>query len=1254
MQFISNGPDVPDELLRLHEEGEVVFFCGAGISMGAGLPDFKGLVKRVWKEVGYNPSFEEKRLNLDGRCDVALELLGNKLNDAITMRNGVATVLSRYREKNGYDRVHKALLALSQTRDEVPRLHLVTTNFDRLFEKVRQDLDCGSSSYIAPLIPVPKKFNWDGIVYLHGLLPDCSDEASLKNLVMTSGDFGRAYLTERWAARFVSELFRKFVVCFVGYSLADPVMRYIADAINADNAEGEETKPIYMFIAGDGSEGLNRNKSIKLIHYSSENGHAALNKTLEEWANTYSSGANGKEAIIDANADIDPARETDYGFVGQVVWALSDKDGVGAQRFAQHNPVPSLSWAKVLMSQKVVVPVVDKKDRTQLLRLSGVDNTFDVRQSHLWNWLLRHLTNPNLVWPVLREGYALHPEFKRRASYALMSYLGNNSKKPSESSVRPVCENNNIHPVLYRLWRLILAGKVVSNETRQQDSSFLLLKYLKSGGLDYSVLRCLRECLTPVIYLEKDWCVRMHPDDNDACLDPVSYFSWDLDLPHGIGSREYLIKEIRKSLDGKLSEVFDCVESALQDGLDALCCLDENAEVSRASFDVISIEDHPQNKYSLHTWRYVVEMLRDAWLELTDKNKARLAFNRWIASKHIVFQRLALFAAKCTELIDPHDWFKSLIANHGFLLWSSAAKREVSRLLATTAKFLSANDYIAFANVIADGPPPCMYMSLECGKANDLIYRKIWLRLEKIKCREHVLPEKAQRKLDEIYGRHPKWSLSSNNQEEFLSWSYGSGDPDFEAETQHVSVPESLSEMVKWLSADIAKEDFELFNKDDNWLQLCREKPEVAFAGLDELSSRNEWNVKRIVAAFSVWREDALQEYGCQFVGKHVLTCPPEVFKQFANEVALWCEEAVKNNGIEEELLVKVARRIFSMTYEYDTSERRDSIDNDPIFDAINHPVGRITEAMLDGCFEETVHKGDGIGAAYMELFSYLCTTPELGLRHGRVVIVSRIVAFYFADERWTRKYIFPLLDWGRDYFEVRAAWCGFLWTRRPYLPLMQEIWHDFLQTAEHIGELKKYGERYCSFLTIMGLWHVAWCRKAEYKTVFANLPLESLAHCAETLKRHQTMWFKSDERKMDKRLTPERLWTKDVSPFIRRFWPKDVKKLSKEICGSFAELVVGTGKEFPTALKSLNWILKSAADEDDWNLHVLKNSTRCLQDFPEESLDYLMLVAQNIKWGVDSLSQCLAEIIKVRPELEKDRRYLKLSDIVKRQGNMI
>jgi hypothetical protein len=32
MQFVANGPEIPDALLRAHEEGRVVFFCGAGIS----------------------------------------------------------------------------------------------------------------------------------------------------------------------------------------------------------------------------------------------------------------------------------------------------------------------------------------------------------------------------------------------------------------------------------------------------------------------------------------------------------------------------------------------------------------------------------------------------------------------------------------------------------------------------------------------------------------------------------------------------------------------------------------------------------------------------------------------------------------------------------------------------------------------------------------------------------------------------------------------------------------------------------------------------------------------------------------------------------------------------------------------------------------------------------------------------------------------------------------------------------------------
>lgn len=52
MQFVTNGPDIPEALLEAHEEGRVVFFCGAGISYHAGLPGFKGLVDKIYDTVG--------------------------------------------------------------------------------------------------------------------------------------------------------------------------------------------------------------------------------------------------------------------------------------------------------------------------------------------------------------------------------------------------------------------------------------------------------------------------------------------------------------------------------------------------------------------------------------------------------------------------------------------------------------------------------------------------------------------------------------------------------------------------------------------------------------------------------------------------------------------------------------------------------------------------------------------------------------------------------------------------------------------------------------------------------------------------------------------------------------------------------------------------------------------------------------------------------------------------------------------------
>lgn len=54
MQFITNGPDIPDALLQAHEDGRVVFFCGAGISYHLEQPS-DGNGNLIWYSLDAKP-----------------------------------------------------------------------------------------------------------------------------------------------------------------------------------------------------------------------------------------------------------------------------------------------------------------------------------------------------------------------------------------------------------------------------------------------------------------------------------------------------------------------------------------------------------------------------------------------------------------------------------------------------------------------------------------------------------------------------------------------------------------------------------------------------------------------------------------------------------------------------------------------------------------------------------------------------------------------------------------------------------------------------------------------------------------------------------------------------------------------------------------------------------------------------------------------------------------------------------------------
>ena len=145
---------------------------------------------------------------------------------------------------------------------------------------------------------------------------------------------GLAYLTERWAARFVEELFRHYNVCFVGYSLHDPVLRYMMDALAADRQRGESPLDMYAFTGHDKGEEAAcetewRSKNVIPILYWQTKRHRYLHKTSSAGRKPIVMGVRGKELIVVKGALGSPLTTTkDDDFVGRVLWALSDQSGL--------------------------------------------------------------------------------------------------------------------------------------------------------------------------------------------------------------------------------------------------------------------------------------------------------------------------------------------------------------------------------------------------------------------------------------------------------------------------------------------------------------------------------------------------------------------------------------------------------------------------------------------------------------------------------------------------------------------------------------------------------------------------------------------------------------------------------------------------------------------------------------------------------------------------------------------------------------
>lgn len=938
--------------------------------------------------------------------------------------------------------------------------------------------------------------------------------------------------------------------------------------------------------------------------------------------------------------------------MGRMNWALSDVSGLPAKRFAEFNPAPALDWLEAFDDRRHAhgdlirfgVPPhaqVDEKLRFSLVNrpapytrlpwmslVSGgaAESQWDNVMFQIARWLTRHLNDPDLILWLSQRGGHLHGSWSWLIEDALNRFMrleveGNSAEL---ENIRANAPNAIPGPSMQILWRLLLTGRV--KKSTLETDLYRWKDRFKREGMNATLRLSLRALLSPVVAIRKPfrWGENAESSvDQKRVKDLV-----DCDL---VLVADHVHTSLR-DLDGELwrqalPELLDDFQQLLRDALDLMREIGEADEwTDRSYWDMPSIEHHRQNR-GYREWVVLIALLRDAWLATFNRDPAcatRIAIS-WFDRPYPLFKRMALFAASQEGGVPSEQWVSWLVENDPWWLWSTDTKRETMRLLVRQGMSLSTQSRDKLEKAILAGPPRAMYRhDLDPKKWKKLVEDVVWIRLAKLRSSGAKLGKAANRRFDRLSKRNPEWELAEDQSDEFSHWTSGTGDPDFKSRIQTDNAPRKRDNLVIWLRRPLNEDS--IFHK-DTWRETCRTRFFHCLYALCDLARDGYWPVARWAEALQVWSEESRVSRSWRFASSLVHTMPDDVLQEAKHSVAWWLEAVSQTIDRNEDIFHDLCRRSLELSYE-------DEIENDePVTRAINHPVGNITQALLNLWFASEPSDNEGLPDDIKPFLIRICDANARKFRHGRVILASRLIALFRIDRPWTEKYLLPHFDWATDLAEAKAVWEGFLWSPRLYPPLLLAFKKQFLDTARYFDKIHGHRGQFAAFLTYAALDPPEGYSWQDFNSAIAALSQQGLDEVARTLS--QALEVAAEQR--------EEYWRHRALPFWQKIWPKSHDLVSDVVVTSLARLCIAAGNEFPAALTAVYSYLRPI-DRIHGVVDRLHESGLCKR-FPSDALRLLDAVVGEQTWAPQGLSLCLDAISDASSQLPNDLRYQRLRE---------
>jgi SIR2-like domain len=1125
----------------------------------------------------------------------------------------------------------------------------VTTNFDRLFEKAQKRLRW----HAPPGLPdLASGAALEGLVYLHGRMPvEPTDGIKRLNFVLSSADFGRAYLADGWATRFVRELLERYVIVLLGYSANDPPVRYLLQGLHV-RADKTPAK-IFAFASGpeDEVQVQWRDRGVRVLSYENSDGsHSDLWNSLRAWADRADDADAWRRSVI-ALAQSKP-RDLLPDQRGRVVSLVrSDR---GAKLFVDAVPSPPAEWLCVFDryvrygsprtipgGESEIEPRPEFKLDDDPLRparepwandevnddllLSAVRTgararlgSFGGRQTaalpdrlfSLAYWIGKTLNDPTSAWWAAGHG-TLHDRLLDQIEWELG---------------RP---DGKIDDRARKVWSLLLEG---FRHSPFDERWFDFERTLNRDGWVDSTLREFERITTPYLRVSRPYSTEPLPPEG----------SW-----HELRLGEVVSVEVKFPPEhaGKFevrSEALPAVVRILCRGLQHAAGLLADIETRYWRTAAFQPEDKPGQTHLGGADRYLMRVVRFFDRLATEQpERARAEIGLWPTDDEFFFDKLKMYVLMNAHLFSGHECAEGILALSDRAFWDNYLRRELLHTLhARWGEFPVEERRLIEARILQgpykwDEEEPAEYARRKASAAATIFG---WLALNNCEISEDV-----QGELPRLRDANPDWRPS---------WD-ASADHDWEARGGSVSVDTDASKIIDVPLAEVAAvaeanttHPFGEFIERRPFDGLVKERPRRALSVLSFEARNGRYPTWLWRSALSDWPDDTSDRLRCLFATR-LVRLPSHVVFDLRHYIPRWFRSnlpKLMKAGYQRYLPLwdALVDHFFALGSEGNESSRGDiSVGGKPLKrsrrtreHSIAAPVGVLIEILFDALDDLKLPRAKGIPPDIRTRLERLFDAPGEGADYAMCETTVRLRWLFYLDPKWVTKKLIPFFDLKNPRSE--PAWNGYLYTTElPEPKLFALLKPNFLEAfpyssawAWEDGPIRRLNE----FLVVACFWYLKDHRYVSYAEARA-----ALQQATEEGREHSIWFLTRIVHDLDK-------WKTFGKPFVQKAWPRERKFQTSTSSRNFAHLAEEAGDQFPDVVKT---ILPFLGPVDHADMLIYGAKKNLASRFPEPMLALLdRVIPDAAPVPPHDLRSILEMIVVAEPTLRQDSRWLRLDTL--------